>query len=435
MRNILVTGLCTLHWGRLQYGNVGNYYIVEPLFRLLHKYFPEYNIHTTFQMDDTFVKNEGIEVLPMELYYSWNEECDLPNAKKDAEVAALIADGRENVSTPFLDVIKKCEYIINVSGDMWGDNAEHVGKNRFYVDCLKMKACQLLRKKTVLYACTPGPFSDGSTSELAKEVFDNFSLVVVREKVSLLNIKKWGLATEHVVWAPCPSFLFEADEQYESEWIDYISEEHNNGRKVVGMTFGGFNMPEGPYDMWPREKTQYNNFLNLAEHIIKDLGMDILIFSHTNGFELPPNFQLINGRDYTILEYFYKLLNERLKDCSQNIKLISEPLLPKNLKSLIGRLDLLVTGRVHASVAATSQCVPTVFVEYDSNVIYSDKMTGFSEQLELQEYVCNPANLEEMVRVTDKCFENMDEIKAKLANMVPIIKEKSEHVFEKIRDI
>ena len=55
-KKILVTGLCTLHWGRLQYGNVGNYYIVEPLFRLLHSFFPDYEVVTTFQMDDEFIK-------------------------------------------------------------------------------------------------------------------------------------------------------------------------------------------------------------------------------------------------------------------------------------------------------------------------------------------------------------------------------------------
>ena len=74
MKSILVTGLCTLHWGRLQYGNIGNYYIVEPLFRQLHKHFPDYKIVTTFQMDEQFIRKEDIEVVPMELYYAWNED-------------------------------------------------------------------------------------------------------------------------------------------------------------------------------------------------------------------------------------------------------------------------------------------------------------------------------------------------------------------------
>ena len=159
MKSILVTGLCTLHWGRLQYGNIGNYYIVEPLFRQLHKHFPDYKIVTTFQMDEQFIRKEDIEVVPMELYYAWNED-DVPNAYKDVEVAEKRAYHIECELTPWVECLLNCEYVINVSGDMWGDNAEHVGHKRFLVDCLKMKAAQILQKKTILYAVTPGPFSD-----------------------------------------------------------------------------------------------------------------------------------------------------------------------------------------------------------------------------------------------------------------------------------
>ena len=69
MKSILVTGLCTLHWGRLQYGNIGNYYIVEPLFRQLHKHFPDYKIVTTFQMDEQFIRKEDIEVVPRDIIF------------------------------------------------------------------------------------------------------------------------------------------------------------------------------------------------------------------------------------------------------------------------------------------------------------------------------------------------------------------------------
>ena len=36
---ILLTGQCTLHWGRMEYGNIGNYYIFEPLLAYLNEKF------------------------------------------------------------------------------------------------------------------------------------------------------------------------------------------------------------------------------------------------------------------------------------------------------------------------------------------------------------------------------------------------------------
>ena len=83
MKKILVTGLCTLHWGRLEFGNIGNYYIVEPLFRLLHKHFPNYEVLTTFQMTNEFAEREQIQILPMEIYYNWSLEKDLKNDYND----------------------------------------------------------------------------------------------------------------------------------------------------------------------------------------------------------------------------------------------------------------------------------------------------------------------------------------------------------------
>ena len=434
MKSILVTGLCTLHWGRLQYGNIGNYYIVEPLFRQLHKHFPDYKIVTTFQMDEQFIRKEDIEVVPMELYYAWNED-DVPNAYKDVEVAEKRAYHIECELTPWVECLLNCEYVINVSGDMWGDNAEHVGHKRFLVDCLKMKAAQILQKKTILYAVTPGPFSDKKENQLAKEVFNKFDLVVIREKVSRDNLIKWGFSIEHVVWAPCPSFLFETNKDYRSKWTQSIEESHEQQRKVIGITFGGFNMPCGHYDMWPRVEEQYEVYVKLAEYVMNVLKADIVIFSHTNGFDLPPHFHLKCGRDYMILDQFYNILLKKNPKYEEHIKLINEPLLPCDIKKVIGSLDMLITGRVHASVAATSQCIPTVYVEYDRRVIYSDKMTGFSAQLGMEEFVCEPQNWDGLRDKVTECFRHLDDVKARLEETVPVIKEEAQSAFDMIKGI
>ena len=66
MKNILLIGQCTLHWGRMEFGNIGNYYIIEPFVRELHRVFPQTKISTTFQMSDRFCQDEQVEVLPID---------------------------------------------------------------------------------------------------------------------------------------------------------------------------------------------------------------------------------------------------------------------------------------------------------------------------------------------------------------------------------
>lgn len=435
MMKILVTGLCTLHWGRLQFGNVGNYYIVEPLFRELHRVFPEAEIITTFQMTDEFIKQEKINVVPMELYYAWKEN-DLEIAKKEYEIAKK-GENQLITFTPYMKTIQECQLVINVSGDMWGDNAEHVGKGRFLVDLFKMRTAQLLGVKTVLFAGTPGPFTNKEILDFAKEVYAHFDLVINREPTSTKNMREWGFVSNNVRDYACPAFLYtpnltEEDATKVNELINNLKGQ----KKLAGFTIGGFNMPIGPYDMWPREDWQYNVFAQVIEHMINELGLKVVLISHTNGFELPPNFKLINGRDYPILKQLQEVVYKRgIIKSNEELICLDGPYLPNLTKSIIGKFDMMVAGRVHASVAAISQYIPTVFITYEQSFIPSTKMYGFSALAGLGELVCEPGNQDQIIEKVDCCFNNLQGIKLRLKNNIPLVKRKAEEAFDDMKQL
>lgn len=151
------------------------------------------------------------------------------------------------------------------------------------------------------------------------------------------------------------------------------------------------------------------------------------------GFVCHPHFKLINGRDFIILERFYQIIIEHMPELQSHVTLIDEPLLPCDIKKVISEMDMLITGRVHASVAATSMCVPTVYMEYDRNVIYSDKMTGFSEQIGMERFVSAPSDFQMLKSKVDECYENLDEVKGQLENVIPKIKDLAQEAFEEIK--
>lgn len=431
---ILVTGLCTLHWGRLQFGNIGNYYIIEPLFRELHRVFEGAEIITTFQMTDEFIRKEKVEVVPMDLYYAWKES-DVTTAQREFRLASGQEERAQEGDTPFMALVRQCQLVINVSGDMWGDNAEHVGKSRFLVDLLKMRTVQLLGAKTVLFAGTPGPFTDETTREFAKEVYQNFDLVINREPTSTQNMKEWGFSSRCVKDFACPAFLYtpELTEEDQAK-VDELIQKLKTGKKLVGFTIGGFNMPVGPYDMWPREEWQYEVFAQVIEHIINDLGEKVVLISHTNGFELPPNFKLINGRDYPILKQLQEVVLKRGKLKSpEDLVCLEGPYLPDMTKTIIGRFDMMVTGRVHASVAAISQYVPTVFLTYEQSFIPSTKMYGFSSLAGVGEFVCEPGDKEQIIKKVDACHANLAEIRERLEHTIPEVQKKARAAFDEMK--
>ena len=118
--NILIIGQCTLHWGRMEFGNIGNYYIIEPFVRELHKVFPDVNITTSMQMSARFCKDENISVVPMGIYYEWSGQ-DLTQAKKELKIANHFKQTGEILeTTPYIDEVLKANLIIDFSGDIWG---------------------------------------------------------------------------------------------------------------------------------------------------------------------------------------------------------------------------------------------------------------------------------------------------------------------------
>lgn len=435
MMKIFVTGLCTLHLGRLQYGNIGNYYIIEPLFRELHRVFSNAEIITTFQMTDEFCEAENITVLPMEWYYNWNER-DLENAKNEYRLAKETKGKQDYRFTPYMNTVLEASLVINVSGDMWGDNAEHVGKNRFEVDLYKMRTAQLLGTKTVLFAGTPGPFYTCKNIDFAKEVYSHFDLVINREPTSTQNLKKWNFKSDCVKDFACPAFLYTPElSEEENEMIGEIfKEEKYSGKKNIGFTIGGFNLPVGPYDMWPREDWQYNVFAEVIEHTLNKYNARVILISHTNGFELSPDFKLINGRDYPILKQLKEVVLKRDNITnSDDIVLLDGPYLPKVTKAIIGRFDMMITGRVHASVAAISQDVPTVFLNYEKSFIPSTKMYGFANLAGVGEMVCEPKDLNKIKDTIDYCIENLPSIHERLQQNIPNIKNKARNAFDEMK--
>ena len=110
---IFVIGQCTLHWGRLEYGNIGNYYIIEPLFRELHRVFPEAKIVTTFQMTYEFCERENVKTVPMKFFYNWEED-DLKIALKELGIAQLFTKtGKLFDTTPYINEVMSSDLIIS----------------------------------------------------------------------------------------------------------------------------------------------------------------------------------------------------------------------------------------------------------------------------------------------------------------------------------
>lgn len=431
--NILIIGQCSLHWGRMEFGNIGNYYIIEPFMRELYKIFPNASIKTTMQMSERFCKDEKVTLVPMELYYGWTGN-DLKTAQKELELAKDYAEsGVLKEETPYIKEVMEADLVIDFSGDIWGDNANFLGDDRFLVGLLKDRVAQLLDKKVVMLAGSPGPFSNQETLPFAKEVFKCFDLVTNREPVSIDLLKKDGFDVSKTQSLACPAFLFERAEGADVDKLLNKEGLLNKSKPIVGFILCGWNFEEGPFDKEKRNDEDFTKFAETVEYLTEELGVRVCLMSHSNGFDIPPaTFKLKHGRDYVITQQLEKVLINR--GISKDFFTLNGIYDTWTTKAIINNFDMLVSGRVHAAVSGLSQSVPTVIIDYGHEP-KAHKLIGFAKVAQVEEYVADPCSLDDMKDKIHQCFTQKEQYQEHLNKRIPEVQKLAQQNFEALKQV
>lgn len=405
----------------MEFGNIGNFYIMEPFFRELHRTFPECTIATTFQMSESFRDRERVTVLPMDLYYGWTGH-DLHDAEEELALARNFADtGRMVRTTAYIDAVIEADLVIDFSGDIWGDNADFLGADRFAVGLCKDRVAQLLGKPTAMIAGSPGPFSEGKNLELAREVFAAFDVVTNREPVSRAVLEEAHFDLSRLHDLACPAFLFQPATGREVDALLLRKGLVGGERPTVGFILCGWNFLEGPFDKWPRNDAEYTVFAEVIEHIEAEFDARVCLMSHSNGFPVPPRpFELIHGRDYPVTKQLAAILAARGR--TKHVFTLDGVYDAWTTKAIIGHFDMLVSGRIHAAVAGLSQCVPTVVIDYGHEP-KAHKLLGFAAVAGVADRVADPALACDMIAKVDACWRDRAEVAHGLAGRMPMVRE------------
>jgi colanic acid/amylovoran biosynthesis protein len=374
------------------------------------------------QMTQRFCDSEQVEVLPMELYYGWKPD-ELTAVQHELALSETFKD-RERIegSTPYIEAVMWADLIIDFSGDIWGDNANFLGKDRFLIGLLKDQIAMNFGKHVVMLAGSPGPFSNMATRELAKQVYAGFELVTNREPISTAMLVEQGFNTSKTFSLACPAFLFEPAQGEAVEHL--LRQEHlcREGRikPLVGFILCGWNFETGPFDKWPRDDADYTKFAEAVEYLTTTLGVRVCLMSHSNGFDIPPApFRLKHGRDYPIIKQLQDVLGSR--GIAKDFFTLDGVYNPWQTKAIIGHFDMLVSGRVHAAVAGLSQFVPTVVMDYGHEP-KAHKLIGFATVAGAENYVADPVSTQDLKKKIGKCWAERSAYRVSLEKHIPEVK-------------
>lgn len=436
---ILVTGLTTLHWGRMEFGNAGNYYISAPFFHEIYRVFPEAEITTTLQFSDEFVRANKLNTLPMESYYGWrDDDADLDAALKEYAIASIYNEtGKLTDETTYIAEVCKSDLVLFWHGDMWGDNADANGKDRFFVDILKLRTAQLLGKKTVMMASSPGPVTKPKTLKLAKIAYNQLDAAINRESLSKKILNDEGFDVSKTYNYVCPAFLYSKNYYTESVDVDELyaaaAIPQSSERKNIGVIPATYSVSGSSFDQWTWNDKDFESFVKLIEYIINKKKDNVILMPHAYGFEFTPKFKRIHWRDYKMICQIYDILKRRGNINMDRLFRLDMILYPWESHAFLGGLDMLVSGRVHGSVGALSQCVPTMAISYKNGPL-AHKMYAFFENVDMDKYVV-PSDISNFTILFDKIYSKIPEIRQKLTEKVPEARARAQAGFDALKKI
>jgi len=436
MKKIFVMGLASSALGGIEYHNLGNYAITEPLIVYLKKEFPNAEISTSIQMSDEFCKKFNIESKREKRFWTYGKQTAITTAIDILKISLwsffryiFRLDLKFILkSSVMLNELYKADLVIDLSGDIYGDNA---GFNGFLEDNAEILFAKVLGKPVVMFAGSPGPFRSTWRKRLAKFVFNRVNLITNREPLSAELLVDLGVNPKHMKTTACPAFLFEPKKRKEVQSIlakETISSE--NKKPLVGIILCGWNMPKPPWYKIPRDEEELQPFVQLVKHLIENLKVRVLLMSHQNSTDEKGN--LIQGNDHKIIHQLYKMLE--IENYGDDLFTLRGVYDAATSKAIIGYCDMLVSGRIHGAVAGLSQCIPTVIIDYGHEP-KAHKLRGFARLVGIESYVCDPVDAQDMIEKVSSAWGEKDEIREHLKKRIPEVEELAKSNFKLLHQL
>ena len=286
------------------------------------------------------------------------------------------------LSKRYINIVDKIDEV-DVCLSIGGDNYCYGEQDWLYeID----KNIKKKGKKLILWACSIG---DEDLSERKLEDLKTFDLILARESLTYNVLIEKGLTNVELVADPAFTMVKE-ELPLPKGWKE---------NDTIGLNFSPLVMERNPKAM--------EAIIDLIKYILEETKSVIALTPHV----------MEDGNDDSEI---LKVLYDMFKDTNRII------LLPNNLtavqyKGYIARMRFFIGARTHATIAAYSNCVPTMVLGY------SIKSRGIAKDLFGEEKLVlginDISNIEKLTKEFDELLRDEQEIRKILEKRIPMIKE------------
>ena len=307
----------------------------------------------------------------------------------------------------YLKEISSCDFIASIAG---GDSFSDIyGFSRLLYVGLPILLGQMVKCKTVFLPQTYGPFKSVASKKFAKLLLSRNIRIYSRDSESrvkvleLMNEKRQKVTNTH-------DMAFTLQPNFESNKYPKINGNLINGEeKIIGINVSGL-LYMGGYsnDNMFSLKADYKTVIDdILEYFITKKGITCLLVPHVIGLN---NSEGDDAVCRTIYNKFKGSYGDKLL-------ILEEKLDQREIKYVISKCDFFIGARMHATIAALSQCIPAVALAY------SRKFKGVYDSIGMSELVCDPRilNNKQCIDFITSAYESNSEYQKRLKKNMPIV--------------
>jgi colanic acid/amylovoran biosynthesis protein len=323
---------------------------------------------------------------------------------------------------PILKHLREMDVITAISG---GDSFSDIyGLERFFYVSLPQILIILLNKRLILLPQTYGPFTSSIAKSVSRFIIRNSDRAYSRDLKGVADVEKLlgtAVGRGKVRFSHDVGFVVDpirpADYPLLSGLSTFKQKGPVVGLNVSGLLFkGGYNQ-DNAFGL----KFSYPEFTrSVINFFLQDRNVTLLLIPHVFGTS---NFE----SDVAVSESLY---NELVAEYGDRLQVVRQGLDEREIKYVIGQCDFFVGARMHACIAALSQCVPSV------PIAYSDKFIGVMRTIGAETLVADPryCTAQEILAQVRSIYENRQAIRSRLEAVVPKAKTSALNLFKDIAD-